>query len=93
MLIECEVWESTGGTIYVGNFGWCEQRKVRKVIDTDLFNWWNEVIFTRSDYGYPYHNQCRVPYKQKSYSCSSITIDTSTLEKIRNRIKGDIIRI
>lgn len=92
MLIECEVWVSTGNTIWTGNFGWGEQRKVRKVIDTDLFNWWNEVQYTKGDYGYPYPCQCRVPYKVRGEY--PLIIDRSTLDKIREKISGgDIIRV
>lgn len=87
MLVDCEVWEHGEGTVWRNGCGWSEQHKERKVIDTDLYEWFGDVGFVKESSLYPYHGQCNVPHRQKGKP--GLRIDRLTLQKIRKLLGAD----
>ncbi len=82
MLIECEVWVCGPGTVWKNGCGWCEQHKERRVIDTDLYEWFGGVVFFIDSPSDPYPGQCNVPHRD--HHKSGLRIDRSVLNKIRS---------
>lgn len=93
MLIECEVYEHTGGHVQHAGCTWAEQVIVRKVIDTDLYNFYDYDLVKDTNIC-PYKNQVRIPYKTvtipKKYP---LVMDRKTLDKILQLLHNKIIKI
>lgn len=54
MLIECEVWVCGAGTVWKNGCGWCEQHIESRTIDTDLYEWFGDVVFYRESPSYAF---------------------------------------
>ena len=90
MLVECEVWEQCPGSVRTPKgFSYKRMEIVRKVVDTDLFDWWSGVEFIKAAYENPYPDQCWVNYHERGKY--PLIVPRKTLEKIREPLGGDKI--
>lgn len=88
MIIECDVWVCGEGTVWKNGCGWREEHIERRMIDTDLYEWFGDVGFVRDSLAYPYPGQCTVPHKDRSKR--GLCVDRKTLDKIREFLsKGE----
>lgn len=93
MLVECDVWVSDPSQIIhtPKGFGYCKMWIERKVVDTDLLDWFERVVAVKAAYEYPYPDQFDVPYKERGRR--PIVVPRRTLEKIRELLGKNIIKI
>ena len=89
MLIECDVWVCGGGTVWKNGCGWSEIHPERRTIDTDLYEWFGEVVFSKDNPSYPYPDLCNVPHRDSGKR--GLNVDRKTLDKIRGLLsKGKV---
>lgn len=93
MLVECEVWSwDPDETVCTPKgFSYTKMWIERKVVDTDLLDWFERVVAVKAVYEYPYPDQFRVPYKENGRH--PLFVPRRTLDKIRELLGNNIVKI
>ena len=93
MLVECDVWvQDPSQKIYTTKgFGYNKMWLERKVVDTDLLDWFDRVGIVKPECENPYPDQCIVPYKDPGLY--PLIVQRRTLDKVRDLLGNNIVKI